>query len=56
MITRQRTVFFNWEHQSLKTPPNAPEDDQVIINLRIGYCSANFPFYKRRVEVAIKFS
>lgn len=39
---------------SLKTPPNTPEDEQVIINCSNGYCWAIFSFYRRRVEVNLQ--
>lgn len=39
---------------SLKTPPNTPEDEQVIINCSNGSCWAIFSFYRRRVEVNLQ--
>jgi hypothetical protein len=41
-------------YQSLKTPPNTPVDEQVIVNCGSAGCDAVFPLHKRRVEVLIE--
>jgi hypothetical protein len=46
--------FIHRGYQSLKTPPNTPEDEQVIINCYSAGCHASFPLYKRKIEVLIE--